>query len=133
MGADADYVIEPEDSLAYITSRLMEIEVAIYRGPLAMGRERNALVVAEERYNTAKAKALLAVPVEDDGRKLTAGEREARAFLATGLEREAYQIADAAFKYSQDVSRSLDREKDALQTRSANLRAELQLSGKGGA
>ena len=128
----SQYVITPEDSVAYITQRLMEIEVAIYRGPRALQAARDTAVVTEERYQRAKAKALLAVPIEDDnGRKLTAAERDARAFLATVTEREAYQQAESVYEYARDVSRALDREKDSLQTRSANLRAEIQLSGKG--
>ena len=128
----SQYVIAPEDSVAYITQRLMEIEVAIYRGPRALQAARDTAVVTEERYQRAKAKALLAVPIEaDNGRKLTAAERDARAFLATVTEREAYQQAESVYEYARDVSRALDREKDSLQTRSANLRAEIQLSGKG--
>ena len=102
----SQYVVTPEDSVAYITQRLMEIEVAIYRGPRALQAARDTAVVTEERYQRAKAKALLAVPIEDDnGRKLTAAERDARAFLATVTEREAYQQAESVYEYARDVSR----------------------------
>ncbi|NKZ90483.1 hypothetical protein GS966_11115 [Rhodococcus hoagii] len=122
----------PEDSLEYITRRLMQIEVALYRGPAVMRAAREAATVAEEKLNRAKARALLAAPVQDEaGRKLTAAEREAHAFLAVNTEREEWQTKDAAHRYAQDVNRALDREKDALQTRSANLRAEAQLAGAG--
>lgn len=121
----------PQDGMHYITERLMEIEQSIQKGPVALAVARNAEAVAEERYSRAKATALLRCAPETGGRKTTAAERDAHVFLETKVEREAWQEAHAAFEYAKDVNRNLDREKDALQTRSANLRAEMGLAGRG--
>lgn len=122
---------QPQDGMHYITERLMEIEQSIQKGPHALAVARNAEAVAEERYSRAKATALLQCAPETGGRKTTAAERDATVFLETKVEREAWQEAHAAFEYAKDVNKSLSNEKDALQTRSANLRAEMGLAGRG--
>ncbi|QDH85082.1 hypothetical protein SEA_DARDANUS_45 [Gordonia phage Dardanus] len=125
-----EVVIEPDDSLAYIGQRLMDIEVAIYRAPVQLAKARDAEKIAQDAYDEARAHALARVKA---GAKLTVPEAEARVFLQTKAERRALAVAAARYEYAKDVSRSLDREKDALQTRSANLRAQITLAGRGGA
>ncbi|QKO02970.1 hypothetical protein KDJ61_gp65 [Gordonia phage TZGordon] len=125
-----EVVIAPDDSLAYIGQRLMDIEVAIYRAPVQIAKARDAESVAQDRLDEAKAHALARVKA---AAKLTVPEAEAKVFLATRDERRALAVATARYEYAKDVNRSLDREKDALQTRSANLRAQANLAGRGGA
>ncbi|QQM15135.1 hypothetical protein SEA_TINALIN_47 [Gordonia phage TinaLin] len=125
-----EVVIEPDDTLAYIASRLMAIEVAIYRAPVQIAKARDAESIAQDRLDEAKAHALARVKA---GAKLTVPEAEAKVFLMTKDERRALAVATARYEYAKDVNRSLDREKDALQTRSANLRAQANLAGRAGA
>lgn len=109
----------------YVNARLQELEQFFQESPDLLDEARNKVVVAGERYASAKARAT----VSAEGRSKEI--REAQAFIATRDEREALQVAEAAYKYLQDRVQAYSREKDALQTRSANLRAELQLSMKG--
>lgn len=118
------------NSLNHITQRLIDIETAIQGGPQALGQARNHEARTEETYNRARAIALLEAPQHVGDRKTTAAEREAHVFLATETEREAWRVAHSAYEYAKDMNRSLDREMNSLQTRSANLRAETQLAGK---
>ncbi len=109
----------------YVNARLMELEQFFQQSPALLDRERNKVVVAAERLAAEKARAFLAA----DGSNKES--REAQAFLATRDAREVWQVAEAAYKYVQDRVHAYSREKDALQTRSANIRAEVQLSGRG--
>ncbi|WP_280427188.1 hypothetical protein [Nocardia brasiliensis] len=116
------------DSLPAINARLVEIEATIREHPDLLDGLRMDLVRAEEAYNVAHKRALVAAPAEDaKGRKTSASEREAAAFLATQEERGVFLVADAAMKYAADQVRSADREVSALQTRSANLRTDSRL------
>ncbi|AXQ51883.1 hypothetical protein KDJ57_gp62 [Gordonia phage Catfish] len=121
--------IEPKDDPTYIAGRLMDIEAAIYRGPVELDYRRREAARLTAAYDVAKARAL--AEIRADGEKYTASERDAKVILATLKEREAAANADAALEYAKDVNRALDREKDSLQTRSANLRAQMQLAGTG--
>lgn len=121
--------IEPEDSPTYIARRLMQIEAAIYRGPAVLAEYRAELAKAEEAHDMAKAQAL--AEIRSAGEKLTAPEREAEVFKRTTNLRQAHARAEARYEYAKDVNRALDREKDSLQTRSANMRAQAQLAGTG--
>ncbi|AXQ65165.1 hypothetical protein SEA_SCHMIDT_43 [Gordonia phage Schmidt] len=121
--------IEPEDNPEYVARRLMAIEAAIYRGPMMLAEYRNAEMVAQERHDEAKAHALAEVIAEHG--KLTAAERDAQVFTRTTAERRALAVAKARYEYAKDVNRALDREKDALQTRSANMREQMKMAGRG--
>lgn len=128
MGDDADF-ITPEDSPEYVARRLMQIEAAIYRGPSVLSEYRRDLANAEEAHDMAKAEAVAAI--RSEGAKLTAPEREAEVFRRTTKQRKAHAVAEGRYEYAKDVNRALDREKDALQTRSANMRAQMTLAGRG--
>lgn len=108
----------------YVNARLMELEQFFQSSPGMLQDARNQVVVAGEKYAAAKARAFLSA----QGRNKEA--RESQAFLDTRNEREELQVKEAAFKYLQDGVQAYSREKDALQTRSANLRAEMTLSGR---
>ncbi len=111
----------------------MEVESAIQRAPDELRRVRDGLAVAEERLASERAHALLDVVEDSAGGKLTVAERDARVHLRVREAREAFAVAQSAYEYARDLTRALDREKDSLQTRSANLRAEMSLAGKSGA
>lgn len=109
----------------YVNARLMELEQFFEQSPKWLEEARNKVTVAHERYAAEKARAFL----NAEGRNKES--REAEAFLATRDAREEWQVADAALRYLQDQVTAASRQKDALQTRSANLRAEIQLAGRG--
>jgi TPR repeat protein len=109
----------------YVNARLMELEQFFEQAPKWLETARNAVTVSHERYAAEKARAFL----NAEGKNKEA--REAQAFLATRDAREEWQVADAALRYLQDQVTAASRQKDALQTRSANLRAEIQLAGRG--
>lgn len=119
------------DTIEAINARLVEIEQATYLAPGKVREARDAAAAAEETYQRAYRHALLVAPIVVDGRKLTTAEREAHAFLATEDERAAAMVAESAHQYTRDKVRALERETNSLQTRSANLRAEAGLAGRG--
>jgi len=124
---------------AYINARLMELEQRFQEAPQKLAEAREVVTLARDKfddatedYQTAKAHAFL----DADGRNKES--REAQALIATEDERKAVRVAEAAYKYAQDrfallsdKVKQFSQEKDALQTRAATLRAEMQLAGKG--
>ncbi|ASN69222.1 hypothetical protein 7S3_44 [uncultured Caudovirales phage] len=109
---------------AYVNARLLELEQHFQRAPRLLEQARDALTVARARLRREEAKAR----IDADGR--SADVRDAQVSQATESAREGVEVADAAFKYLQDRVQQWSREKDALQTRSANLRAEMQLGAR---
>lgn len=109
---------------AYVNARLMELEQLFQQAPKLLEAQRNKVTVARARLRRAEAKAR----INADGR--SADVRDAQVVEATVDAREGLEVAEAAFKYLQDEVHSWSREKDSLQTRSANLRAELQLGAR---
>lgn len=108
----------------YVNARLLELEQNFQRAPKLLEQARDALTVARARLRREEAKARIGA----DGR--SADVRDAQVLQATEDAREGVEVADAAFKYLQDRVQQWSREKDALQTRSANLRAEMQLGAR---
>lgn len=138
--------IVPDDTLEYISKRLMEIEAAIYHGPDELRDRRDEVIELElaageaaDELAAAESRALLSAPEKsDDGRKWNANDRAAHVYENTVAEREKVKLTNAVVLYAKskyerakDINRAYDREKDALQTRSANLRAQLTLAGSG--
>lgn len=114
----------PPDSIGYINARLMEIEQEFQSAPDELDVARNEVLVAKHALRSAVAQAT----IKATGR--SADIRAAEVDVATFAERERVDVAEAAFAYLRDVVHELGREKDALQTRSANLRAEMQLGAR---
>ncbi|WP_107984242.1 hypothetical protein [Rhodococcus sp. OK519] len=109
---------------AYVNARLLELEQCFQRAPKMLEGARDALTVARARLRREEAAARVAAA---GGAK---DVRDAQVVQATESAREGVEVADAAFKYLQDRVQQWSREKDALQTRSANLRAEMQLGAR---
>lgn len=80
-------------------------------------------VEAREAYSRAKDKALLTV----DGD--TVGEREAKARLATGVEKVAADLADAEVRDARARIASIKARIDIGRTAASTLRAEIALDG----
>lgn len=109
---------------AYVNARLLELEQNFQRAPKLLEQARDKVTVARARLRREEAAARVAAA---GGAK---DVRDAQVVQATEAAREGVEVADAAFKYLQDRVQQWSREKDALQTRSANLRAEMQLGAR---
>lgn len=113
---------------AYVNARLMELEQKFQEAPAVLRQERERQQAAQEALSLAEARAA----VEAAGLGLrNESARKAHVTVATTSERDAFRVADVAFKYLQERVKSYSQELDSLRTRATNLRAEINISGQG--
>ena len=113
---------------AYVNARLMEMEQKFQEAPAVLRVERERQQAAQEALSLAEARAA----VEAAGLGLRNElARKAHVTVATVSERDAFRVADVAFKYLQERVKSYSQELDSLRTRATNLRAEINISGQG--
>ncbi|OZD23857.1 hypothetical protein CH253_08350 [Rhodococcus sp. 06-156-3C] len=113
----------------YVNARLLELERLFQQAPSLLREGRRVAREAKEALAVAEAHAGLAAA--RNAELTNEAGRKAQVLIDTTDERSAWQTADAAFKFLEDKVHQYGREKDALQTRSANLRAEMALAGQG--
>lgn len=83
-----------------------------------------AFLEAERTYDAAFARAYM----DHDG---PAHERRYAAELATQTEREARDVADAAYRYADRTAKALESELRALQSVGASVRSMFAVAGTG--
>lgn len=113
-----------DDTLPGINADLARVERDIREVPKIVTEARDALLVAEHAHELAKAHAYL----ESTG---TVAERNAQVVIATKDSAERVDVCRSAFEYARERARSLHDTIGALQTRSANLRKEIDLVSRG--
>lgn len=113
-----------DDTLPGINADLARLEQEIRQVPTIVTEARDALLAAEHAYELAKAHAYL----DSSG---TVAERSAHVVIATKDASERVDVCKSAFEYARERARSLHDTMGALQTRSANLRKEIDLASRG--
>ncbi|MFG1846709.1 hypothetical protein [Micromonospora carbonacea] len=107
-----------------VEDAIREVSNRIGKG-VAVCDERYRLFLAADRaYDAAFARAYMAYPG-------AAHERKYAAELATGAEREARDVADAAYRYADRQAKALENELRALQSVGASMRAMFAVAGVG--
>lgn len=113
-----------DDTLPGINADLARLEQDLRDVPQIVTDARDALYEAERSHELAKARAYL----ESSG---TVAERNAQVVIATRESAELVDVCKLAFEYARERARSLHDTMGALQTRSANLRKEIDLASRG--
>lgn len=106
-----------------VVSHLLQLEQDLEQLTRELDDVEKRAVEAREAYSRAKDKAILTV--EGD----TVGEREARARLATGVEKVAADLADAEVRNARARIASIKARIDIGRTAASTLRAEIALDG----
>lgn len=110
-----------DQTLAGINSELFKLEQELADSSDIVSAAREELMAAKRVYDRARAVAYL----ESKG---TVAEREAYVTLACGEQSTAFDVATAAFEYAKAHAAGLRDSLSALQTRSANIRKEIDLA-----
>lgn len=105
-------VLNPVD----VEAAIRDLANRISRGVGTVSQQYDAFLAAERAYDQAFARAYLTA----EG---AAHERKYRAELATTAEREARDVADAAFRYADRTAKALENELRAYQSIGASVRA----------
>lgn len=114
----------------YVSKRLLDLSKEFAGQAGALVDTYHAFKEAERAYSVGKAKALLRAPVHDPrdaGRKFTADDRRAWVEVETAGLADALLVAEIANKYQVEAVWARNKELDALQTLSADARAEMRL------
>lgn len=110
---------------------MMRLSRLIGEGINEMRNQAQAYAEAEHVYRLAKSKAWMEAPREMDGRKVTAGEREAWVDAKTADERKVRDIADGLRQTALEAVRSRRTQLSALQSYLAAERAEAEFARTG--
>jgi hypothetical protein len=109
---------------AEVEQRIKDISERISRGVGVCDKQYRAHLEAERLYDAAFALAYLDHPGP-------AHEKKYAAELATHDEREARDVADAAYRYADRTARALENELRAMQSVGASIRAMYATAGRG--
>jgi hypothetical protein len=118
-------------TLGQIMDRLYSMHQELTMAQRAVARARDAEVEAAEAYRMAKVKARLSedIPKARRGENgVTAADREAWVDRQTADERFAHAVAEAAREAAQDHLRVVRDQASVVQSMSALMRAEMQLT-----
>lgn len=96
----------------------------ISKGVAVCAERYKAFLQADANYDRAFARAYL----QADG---PAHERKYAAELATEAERDARDVADAAYRHADRQAKAIEAELRALQSVGASIRAAYQVAGAG--
>lgn len=107
-----------------VEDAIREVSNRIANGVTVCDTRYRAFLAAERVYDTAFARAYMA-------HQGPAHERKYAAELATATEREARDVADAAYRYADRQARALQDELRALQSVGASMRAMYAVAGVG--
>ena len=107
-----------------IEQAIRECATHIANGVTVVSNAYSAFLAADRAFDQAFARAY----IEADG---AAHERKYIAELATASEREARDVADAAYRYARDRARALENELMALQSVSKSVRGMYAVAGRG--
>lgn len=113
-------VINPVD----VEKAIREVSERIAKGVKICDEHYRRFLDADRAYDAAFAKAYL----EHQG---PAHEKKHGAELATAQQRQARDVADAAYRYVERQARALDSELRALQSVGASVRAMYSVAGVG--
>lgn len=113
-----------DDTLPGINGDLARLEQELDEIPERIRDCHNELLEAQRVLDQAKARAYLSSPG-------SIPERNANVVIETVAEVERVDVARAAYDYVRERSRSVRDSIGALQTRSANLRKEIDLATRG--
>jgi hypothetical protein len=122
--------LEPSDR-GYVSQRLLALSKEFAGQAGAIVDVYHTFKQAERAYSVAKAKALLNAPTHDPrdaGRRFTADDRKAWVEVEVSKLADALLVADVANRYQQEAVWARNKELDALQTLSADARAEMKLA-----
>jgi len=109
---------------AEVEQRIKEISERISKGVSVCDERYRAFLEADRLYDSAFALAYL----DHEG---PAHEKKYAAELATHTEREARDIADAAYRYADRTAKALENELRAMQSVGASIRAMYAAAGRG--
>jgi len=107
-----------------IEARIRSISNRIAEGVIITSNRHAAFLAADHVYDLAFARAFMA----HDG---PATEKKYAAELATEDERQARDIADAAYRYADRQAKALENELRAYQSVGASVRAMYAVAGRG--
>lgn len=107
-----------------IENRIREISERIAKSAGVCNERYRAFLDADREYDQAYAKAYLAHPGAQ-------GEKRYAAEFATAVEREARDVADAAYRYADRLAKALESELRAYQSINASVRTTFQVAGMG--
>ena len=110
-----------DQTLAGINSELFKLERELQDSSDVVSACREELLAAKRAYDQRRAKVYLDT-------KGTVAEREARVTIECADEIAALDVASAAFEYAKAHAAGLRDSLSALQTRSANIRKEIDLA-----
>lgn len=110
-----------DQTLVGINSALFRLEGELAESSDIVSATREDMMAAKRALDQARASAYLDA-------KGTVAEREARVLLACAEQIENLDVATAAFEYAKSHAMGLRDTLSALQTRSANLRKEIDLA-----
>lgn len=113
-------VLNPVD----IETGIRDVAARIANGVSVCSNRYAAFLNADRMYDRAFAHAYM----EHEG---AAHEKKYAAELATGAEREARDVADAAYRYADRQHRALQDELRAYQSVGASVRAMYSVAGRG--
>lgn len=111
-----------DQTLAGINSALFQLERQLADSSDTVSAAREELLAAKSDLALSRARALL----KAEGK--TAAEREARVTIDCEAQTGRVDVATAAFEYAKAHAMDLRDTLSALQTRSANLRKEIDLA-----
>ena len=111
------------DTPVTVEAELRQLTTWITRGVDACHQAYQEKLVTSRAFDTAFARAYMA----HEGPQ---AEKRYAAELATTVEREARDVADAAHRYAEAKSRALRDRLDAARSRGASVRAAYSLSGQ---
>lgn len=107
-----------------VESSIREVAERIARGVSIVSERYTAFLDTERAYDQAFARAYLSAEGPAHERKYTAE-------LATAREREARDLADAAFRYADRTAKALEAELRAYQSIGASVRQMYGTAGVG--
>lgn len=107
-----------------IENRIREISERIAKSAGVCDQRYRAFLEADHAFDVAEATAYMA-------HQGAAHEKKHAATLATIEERQALDVADAAYRYADRLAKALESELRAYQSIGASVRAMFQVAGRG--
>lgn len=107
-----------------VEQKIAEIAGSIANSVSVCNDRYKAFVAAEDAYERAFARAYMS----HEG---PAHEKKYAAVLATTVEKDALNVADAAYRYADRQAKALDSELRAYQSVGASVRAMFSVAGRG--
>ncbi|WP_433460731.1 hypothetical protein [Micromonospora sp. CA-248212] len=107
-----------------VEDAIREVSGRIANGVMVCDTRYRAFLAADRAYDAAFARAYMAYTG-------AAHERRYAAELETAAEREARDVADAAYRYADRQAKALENELRALQSVGASMRAMYATAGVG--